>query len=49
MFIGKWCLSDDLFKMNIMIIVTKYENNKNNNNASFFHIFLRIIMCGIEG
>lgn len=33
-FVGKWYLYDDLFKMNVRTIITKNKMNNNNNNTS---------------
>jgi len=61
MFVGKESISDDLLKMNIMIIPIRDDNddgdvhhrhnnnNNNNNNNNIFFIFMSLVMCGIKG
>jgi len=58
MFVGKEYISDDLLKMNIMIIPIRDDNddgdvhhrhNNNNNNNNIFSIFMSLVMCGIKG
>jgi hypothetical protein len=59
MFVGKEYISDDLLKMNIMIIPIKdddddgdvyhrHRHNNNNNNNIFFSIFLSLVICSIK-
>ena len=36
MFVKNVYLCDDLFKMSVMVIMTKYEMNNNNNNNNTF-------------
>jgi hypothetical protein len=45
-FIGKRYLRDDLFKMNVMTIITNIENN---NKIVFYFIFLSLVMYGMVG
>lgn len=39
MFVNEWYLYDDVFKMNVMIIVINDQINNNNNNNNIFNSY----------